>query len=160
MAREVDTRVVEMQFDNKRFEEIARESMSTLEKLKQALNFDNLRNSFKNLSKSAGEVSMDGMDKSLDTVNAKFSALQVVGMTALANITNSAIEAGKKIASALTIDPMRTGFNQYESKIKSMNVLVHALASRNTEEEINQAIEVLYDYANDTIYNTQNMIDT
>ena len=38
MSRTIDSRVVEMQFDNKQFESNVKTSMSTLDKLKQSLN--------------------------------------------------------------------------------------------------------------------------
>ena len=39
MSKQVDERVVSMQFDNRQFESNVKTSMSTLEKLKQSLNF-------------------------------------------------------------------------------------------------------------------------
>ena len=46
-----------------------------------------------------------------------------MGDTALQNITNSAINAGKQIVSALTIDPITTGFSEYELKMNSFRPL-------------------------------------
>ena len=39
MSKTVDKRVVEMEFDNAKFEDGVKESTSSLEKLKEALNF-------------------------------------------------------------------------------------------------------------------------
>ena len=39
MSKTVDERVVSMQFDNRQFESNVKTSMSTLDKLKQSLNF-------------------------------------------------------------------------------------------------------------------------
>ena len=113
MSTTVDQRVVEMRFDNRQFEKNVSTTMSTLDKLKQKLNFKGAADSLENVNAAAKKVNMSGLNNAVDTVHAKFSALQVMGVTALANITNSAVNAGKKIASALTIDPVRTGFQEY-----------------------------------------------
>ena len=113
MSKEVDQRVVSMQFDNKQFESGVQTSMSTIEKLKQSLNFKDSAKSLEGISESAKKVNMSGLSGAIDTVHAKFSALEVIGVTALANITNSAVNAGKRMVSALTIDPIKTGFSEY-----------------------------------------------
>lgn len=53
---------------------------------------------------------MSGMSGGIETVKARFSALQVAGVTALANIANSAVNAGKRLAAAFTIEPIKAGF--------------------------------------------------
>ena len=45
MSNVIDQRVVEMRFDNKQFESNVATSMSTLQKLKQSLNFKSASNS-------------------------------------------------------------------------------------------------------------------
>ena len=109
MSKQVDDRVVSLQFDNKKFEANVSTTMSTLDKLKAKLSFKGAEKGLENISASASKVNMSGLGSGVDAVQAKFSALQVVGVTALANITNSAVNAGKRMLSALTIDPIRTG---------------------------------------------------
>ena len=110
MSTTIDQRVVEMRFDNKHFESNVQTTMSTLDKLKQKLNLSGSAKGLEGISSAAKKVDMSGLSTGIDTVHAKFSALQVMGVTALANITNSAVNAGKRMASALTIDPIKTGF--------------------------------------------------
>ena len=40
MSQQIDNQIVKMQFDNASFEKNVQQSMSTLDKLKQALKFD------------------------------------------------------------------------------------------------------------------------
>ena len=110
MSKTVDERVVEMRFDNKNFEKNVSTSMSTIDKLKQKLHFKGATDGLDNLGKAAKNVNFSPLSRGVETVQAKFSALQVVGTTALVNITNQAINAGKRITSALTIDPIKPGF--------------------------------------------------
>ena len=105
--------VVEMRFDNRQFEQNVATTMSTLDKFKQKLNFRGAGKGLEEIGTAAQKVDMRGLGSGVEAVSAKFSALQVVGITALANITNSAINAGKRIVSALTIDPIKSGFQEY-----------------------------------------------
>ena len=97
MSTTIDERVVEMRFDNKQFESNVATSMSTLEKLKKSLNLTGASKGLEDVGAATKHVDMSGLGGAVDSVKAKFSALQVVGVTALANITNSAINAGKSI---------------------------------------------------------------
>lgn len=52
----VDNRIVEMQFDNKQFEHGVRETMSTLDKLKQSLKLENVDDGFKKLGQASDDA--------------------------------------------------------------------------------------------------------
>lgn len=157
MSKTVDERVVEMRFDNKNFEQNVSTTMSTLDKLKQKLNFKGASSGLENISSAAKKVDMNGLANGVETVRAKFSALDVMGVTALANITNQAINAGKRIASALTIDPVKTGLSEYETKMNAIQVIKANTRGKNTMEDITAALDDLNNYADKTIYNFAQM---
>jgi tape measure domain-containing protein len=132
--------------------------MSTLDKLKQKLNFGGATKGFADIDGAAKKVNMSGLGTAVDTVSTKFSALQVMGVTALANITNSAVNAGKRIVSALTIDPIKTGFSEYETKINSIQTIMSNTASKGTTmADVTRVIDELNTYADKTIYNFAEM---
>ena len=146
MSTTVDSRVLEMRFDNKQFESGVATSMSTLEKLKQKLNL------------SGAAKGMEAIGAGVETIQAKFSALGVVGVTALANITNSAVNAGKRITAALTIDPIKTGLAEYETQINSVQtILANTESKGSTLQDVNRALDELNTYADKTIYNFTEM---
>ena len=158
MSKTIDERVLEMRFDNAQFEKNVAQSMSTLDKLKQKLNFKRANDSLSSLEKASKNVNMTGLNSAVDTVHAKFSALEVMGVTALANITNSAMNAGKRIISALTVDPIKTGFQEYETQINSVQtILANTQNKGSTINDVNKALEELNKYADMTIYNFTEM---
>ena len=153
MSKQVDERVVSMQFDNKQFEKNVSTTLSTIDKLKQALNF-------KGASKGIDETTtgMSGIGSAVQAVSTKFSAMQVMAVTALANITNSAVNAGKRIVSALTIDPIKTGFGEYETQIGAVQtILANTESKGSTLQDVNRALDELNTYADKTIYNFTEM---
>lgn len=160
MSTTIDSRVVEMKFDNRNFESNVRTTMSTLDRLKQSLNLSGATKGLSDISAAAGKTQYPLADLGgvVDKVQAKFSALQVMGVTALANITNSAINAGKNIASALTIAPIKTGFSEYETQINAVQTILANTESKGTTlQQVNSALDTLNTYADKTIYNFTEM---
>ncbi|MEG1525848.1 MAG: hypothetical protein RR475_12660, partial [Clostridia bacterium] len=158
MSTTIDQRVVEMRFDNKRFEDNVQTSMSTLDKLKQSLNLNGAAKGLESIDAAAKKCDMSGLSGAVQTVQAKFSALEVMAVTALANITNSAINAGKKIVSALTIDPIKTGFSEYETQINAIQTILSNTSSKGTTlNQVTAALAELNTYADKTIYNFTEM---
>lgn len=158
MSRAIDSRVVEMQFDNKQFEQNVSTSMSTLDKLKRSLNMEGASKGLENVGAAAKNCDMSGLSGAVETVRIKFSALEVMAVTALANITNSALNAGKKIVSALTIDPIKTGFAEYETQINAIQTVLANTSSKGTTlKDVNEALNELNIYADKTIYNFTEM---
>ena len=155
MSTTIDQRVVEMQFDNKRFESNVATTMSSLDKLKQSLNFSGAAKGFENIDTAARNVDMHGLGTAVETVRTKFSALQVMGVTALSNITNSAVNAGKRILSSLTIDPIKTGFSEYELKMGSIQTIMASTGE--SLETVNRYLNELNEYSDKTIYSFSDM---
>ena len=157
MSKTIDEKVVEMRFDNKHFESNVKESMSTLDKLKQKLNLSGASKSLENLNKSANKVNMNGMTSAIDSVSSRFSALEIMGTTALVNITNSAINAGKRIVSSLTIAPVKDGFSEYELMLNSIQTTMAGTGK--TAEQVEEQLKKLDEYADKTVYSTADMLN-
>lgn len=158
MSRTIDERVVSMQFDNRQFERNVSTSMSTLDKLKQKLNFTGASKGLEDINNTASKMNMSVLSNAVDTVRERFSALEIMGVTALANITNSAVNAGKRIVSALTIDPIKTGFSEYETQINAVQTILANTQSKGTTlTDVNRALDELNTYADKTIYNFTEM---
>lgn len=158
MSRTIDDRVVSLKFDNKQFESNVSTTMSTLDKLKQKLNLPGSTKAFDNISAAAKNVNLSGISNSVETLQAKFSALDVVAVTALANITNSALQAGKNLISSLTIDPITSGFREYELQMNSVQTILANTAHKGVDiDQVTAALDELNAYADKTIYNFAEM---
>lgn len=102
MSKQVDERVVSMQFDNKQFEANVKTSMTTIQKLKQSLNFKDSGKSLENLSKAANEVKFDKLLSGVETLEKRFSAMGIVGMRVIENLTDSAMQMVTKTKNLIT----------------------------------------------------------
>lgn len=98
--------------------------------------------------------------RGVESVTAKFSHLQVVAATALANITNRMVNAGISMAKSLTIDPVTTGFSEYELKMNSIStILANTADEGKTLDDVSKALNELNTYADQTIYNFAQMTE-
>ena len=158
MSREIDDRVVSMQFDNANFERNVKTSMSTLEKLKQALTFKGATKGLAAVESASKKVNFSGMSRAVDEIGVRFNSMQIIATTALANITNAAVETGKRVASAFTIDPVKGGFSEYETQIGAIQTILSNTRHEGTNlEQVNNALDELNTYADKTIYNFTEM---
>ena len=158
MSTTIDQKVVEMKFDNKQFEKGIQTSLSSIDNLKKGLNFEGATKGLDNINNKSKSINMSSLSGAVETVKNKFSALEIMSITALANITNSAVNAGKRIVSALTIDPIKSGFQEYETKINSVQTILANTSSKGaTLEQVNNALDELNHYADMTIYNFTEM---
>ena len=158
MSREVDQRVVEMQFNNAQFERNTKQSLSTIEKLKAALKFDDVGDSFSGITKAAKNVNLEPVSDGANEVYYRFKALDVVAGTVLSNITAKAMTLGWTLTKALTIDPMKSGLAEYETQINSVQTILANTQKEGTNlAQVNAALDELNRYADMTIYNFTEM---
>lgn len=154
----IDERVVEMKFNNSNFERNAKASINTVEQLKQNLNFAEVEKNVVSFEKAMNSFKMDGLYNAVDAVSVKFDAMTVAAITAMQRITNKAIDTGKEIVSALTIKPISTGFQEYETQINAVQTILANTEHQGTNlQQVNDALDELNKYADLTIYNFTQM---
>lgn len=158
MSTTVDERVVEMRFDNKQFEQNIQTSLSSIDKLKRSLNLEGAAKGLETVNDAAQKCNMSPLTNAVETVRVRFSALEVMAITALQNITNSALVAGKNLVSAFTVDPIKSGFEEYETQINAVQTILANTSSKGTTlDQVNNALDELNHYADMTIYNFTEM---
>ena len=157
MSQTVDNRVVELGFNNKEFEQGTKQSLKSLEAMKKGLNFDESSKSIANLSKASKGFSLANMAEGVQGISSRFSTLGIVGMTVIQNLTNAAINYGKKMVSQI-MEPMKMGFSEYETQMNAIQtVLANTESKGTTLEDVNAALNELNTYADKTIYNFTEM---
>lgn len=155
MSTVVDSKVVEMTFDNKQFERETRNTMKTLDQLKKELDFDQSAKSLDKLNKAAQNVDFNGMGKAIDQVSVKLSAMEIIGTTALVNLTNKVVNAGERLVKSMTIDQVTDGWNKYAQKTEAVQTLLNSTGK--SLNEINGYLETLQWYSDETSYGFTDM---
>lgn len=154
----VEDRIVAMKFDNKQFEPAAKTTMSTLDRLKAALNFSGSSKGLNDLQASANKFSLGNLAAGATGVASKFSAMSVVAIAAIASITAKAVDAGIRVAKAFTLEPLKQGFQEYETNLNAVQtILANTQASGANLKDVNRVLQELNTYSDQTIYNFSEM---
>lgn len=159
MSANVDKRIVEMQFDNAQFESGIRTTIKSLDSLEKSLDLrDAATKGFSAVADAAKGLDLNAVSEAVNTVSSRFSTLGIIGTTALQNITTAAMQTGKKLLDSLTIDPIKSGFNEYETQINAIQTILANTSSKGTTlDQVNEALDELNRYADQTIYNFTEM---
>lgn len=155
MSQEIDQRVVEMRFDNAQFEKNSRDTMRTLDKLKEKLSFKGAAKGLEQVQAASENVDFSGMEKGLDTVQAKFSALDVIAFTALQRITDKVISTGEQMVKNLSVDQITSGWDKYNEKTSNVQTIMNATGK--SIDQVNGYLNKLMWYSDETSYSFNEM---
>lgn len=158
MSGVIDENVVSMRWENAQFQKGTQDSLNSLQKLKAGLNLDGAAKSLEGLDAAGKRFSLAGIASGVENISSKFTALGIVGVTALANIANQAVNAGLNLAKSLTVAPIADGFAEYELKMGSIQTILANTARHGTGlAEVTASLDELNTYADKTIYNFGDM---
>lgn len=155
MSREVDSRVVEMRFDNANFEKNTKKTISSIDRLMEKLQFKGAEKGFEKLDAAAKDVDFATMQTSLDRLESKFSSLNIVATTALVNITNKFVDAGEKLVKSLSIDQAVSGWDKYTEKTSNVQTIMNATGK--SIDQVNGYLNKLMWYSDETSYSFSEM---
>lgn len=155
MSQEVDSRVVEMRFDNANFEKKTKQTISTIDRLMEKLQFKGAEKGFEKLDAAAENVDFATMQTSLDRLESKFSNLNIVATTALVNITNKFVDAGEKLVKSLSIDQVASGWDKYTEKTSNVQTIMNATGK--SIDQVNGYLNKLMWYSDETSYSFSEM---
>lgn len=152
---EVVKNVVQMVFDNAGFEKNANTTLETLEKLKEALKFEEAAKGISNIGSSIKGLSMESFYNSVDKVQGGFNALEVVAIRVLQNITDKIQGMASNMLNAATLQPLKDGFAEYELQMNSVQTIMSSTGE--TVGKVNAYLDELNEYADRTIYSFSDM---
>ena len=155
MSREVDERVVSMQFDNKQFETNVATTMSTLDKLEAKLNFKGASKALDELDASANKVDLSHMGNAVESIEVKFSAMSVAAIAAINRIVNKAFDAGEKLIKSLSIDQITAGWTKYADKTTAVQTILAATGE--SMEYVNEQLSKMNWFTDETSFNFTDM---
>lgn len=104
----IDDRIVNMKFNNAQFQQGIAETNASLDTLSKSLKLNGATSGIDGVQKAANRFSLENMRSALENISSKFNIFGAVGFTIIQNLTNTVVDAGKRMASAL-IDPIVQG---------------------------------------------------
>ena len=149
MSQQIDNQIVKMQFDNASFEKNAQQSMSTLDKLKQALKFDKVNMTPLQSAFAETEATATKAGFHIQDVWQKMSSIIEQ------EIAQKVVNAGKKILNALSFEGINDGFKEYELKMGSIQTIMAGTGE--SLATVNRYLDDLNTYSDKTIYSFSDM---
>lgn len=167
MSKSVDERVVEMRFDNAKFEKNVQTSLGTLDKLKSALNFDKSTKSIEGMQRSFASIDFSKFANNVQAIADRFSTFGIVGDQVIRRITDGFLNLGNtivKTAKELSIDQIAAGWSKYGEKTSAVQTIMAATAKDFTDtgvqmEYVNDQLDKLNWFTDETSYNFLDMVN-
>lgn len=104
--------------------------------------------------------SMEELGNTTNAVGQKFSALNSLVQGIFLNLGSKIADFGTKMVKTLTLDPITTGFQEYELKTNSISTILANTAEKGeTLDTVTAALDELNTYSDQTIYNFAQMTD-
>lgn len=155
MSQSVDTRVVQLDFDNADFKAKVKDTLSELAQMGEMLSKGVDVKGIQNAAAVSNNMKLDGISTAIDQVNQKFSLMGIMALNVFNRISNAAIDLGNKLVRAFAIDPVKQGFEEYELKMGSVQTMMNS--SGESLETVNGYLADLNTYADKTIYSFSDM---
>jgi tape measure domain-containing protein len=162
MSTTVDNRVVQMRFDNEEFEKKASKSLSTLDRLKNALKFSGTSKNLDKVNESFKEVDANPLLKAIEGINGGFTTM-VAKATLVNRATNALIDTTKRFVNSMTLDQVNAGWDKYAEKTSAVQTIMSATSKdfKDTGVQmnyVNSQLEKLNWFTDETSYNFTEMV--
>lgn len=162
MSTSVDNRVVSMRFDNEEFEKKATKSISTLDKLKNALNFSGATKDIDDVNKSFKEVDANPLLNAITGINSGFTSM-IAKATIVNRMTNALIDSTKRFVESMSVNQVNAGWDKYAEKTSAVQTIMAATAKdfNDTGKQmayVNGQLEKLNWFTDETSYNFTDMV--
>lgn len=146
----VDSRIVQMQFENSQFEKGIRESLKSIDDLEKKLEFKDAEKSLAALQKAGDSFSLASMADGIEKIGEKFSVLGVIGKRVLEDLTDSAVRMGEQFIKSITTDQITAGWDKYANKTQAVQTIIAATGK--DIEYVDAQLERLAWFTDETSY--------
>lgn len=151
----IDERIVQMRFNNDQFQKGIQDTTQSLAGLSDKLKFEGTKTGLTQLSNQMDNLNLNNLSSSVDTIATKFPSFIAAANIALGGLVSQAVNAGLSMAKSLTLQPIISGYQDYNSKLTSIQTITAATGK--SIEEVEKYFNVLDTYADKTIYNLTDM---
>lgn len=159
MSNSIDSRVVEMKFNNSDFARGVASTLNDLKKLKDGMKLEGATKGLDALNAKSSHINLSGLQNGISTLTSKFSAMGVIGVAALASIATKGIQVGAQLVNSLALGPLKSGLEEYETNLNSIQTILAntGLEGKSGLGQVNAALNDLNHYSDQTIYNFSEM---
>ena len=159
----VEEDVVKLSIDKTGLEKGTNESISLIDKLKNALNFDSSIKSLKNLQNSTNNIDLSGVERAVEQVTSKFTIMEVAARRTIERVVDRIENFTVKEFKSLTVDNVAAGWEKYGNKTTAVQTIMAATAKQFSDtgqqmEYVEEQLERLSWFTDETSYKFVDMV--
>lgn len=165
-SKDVETKVVQVRFDNQKFEKNIKATIKSTEALDKSLQFKGSREGIKELSKSIENLDTSRIAKDVDDIDKQTRSLtisfkELLKIKVLSRIIDSITNSTMNMLKAMTgVGNIKAGWDAYnESLTTTGGILNQVQRDGYGLTDVTDALEKLRWYADETSYSFQTMSD-
>lgn len=149
----IESRILEMRFDNEQFEGAAKESLETLSALKNSLDSSITTDAFDELDRAARAVDLSGIQAGIEVLTDRFSTLGIVGMRVIENLTDGLMNTLRRGLNYVT-DTIVSGGYQRAQNIEQARFQLQGLIgeAEDADKKVQDVMDAAMKSVNDTAY--------
>lgn len=155
----IDERVVNLKFNNQEFEARTKTTLNSLTSLNKGLKLEGAAKGLNNITTAANNVNLKNISNGVSKIASQFRLLRSAALIAFATIVRQATYSAEHILASFTIDPIKAGFENYETQINAIRTILSNTGLKGKEglAQVNGVLKQLNVYANQTVYNFSEM---
>ena len=153
----IDERVVSLKMNNKQFLSAMKESVSSMDKLKESLKMQGAADGLARVGEIAKNTTLGDIANKALEIGKNMTVMQGLGVAAFGGIGAAAVSAGSQFVSGF-FNTIKDGFNEYELKMRSIQTILANTAEKGTTlTEVKASLADLNTYADKTVYSFSDM---
>ena len=159
MPGNVDTRVVQMQFENRQFEKNIAKSQKSIEDLKEAMDFEETSRGLEKFTRATERLNFGTLEGNLQRLADKFTGIGNAGEYVISRIRASIEGAARELeyfVKSLTTSQISVGEDKYNQLNKAVMAIVSS--GKYTEEQAYSVMERAQLYTDQTSHSFQTMV--
>lgn len=154
-----DTRIMELQFENREFERNIAKSQKSIEDLKEAMDFEETSRGLNKFSDGLRGLEFRGLTDNIQKLTDKFTGLGNAGEYVLSRIRAGIEGTAAKIeqfVKGISLDQIPIGQGKYDALNKSVQTII--AGGKYSEEEAYSTMKRVMTYTSQTSHNFQTMV--
>ena len=158
MSRNIEQRILELEFRNKQFEEAARETMATLQRLEQSLQFKDSSKGVSALQRIINSINFHPLKSGIAEIQKGFTwAYDEIKRGFFLKMGADVEGLASKMLDLFGWSHVSAGFDKYESEIGSIQTIINTTGK--STEEVMKYTEKLRWFTDETSYYYDDMIN-
>lgn len=155
----MDNRIIQMQFDNAKFERNIAQSQKSIEDLKEAMDFEETSRGLRRFSQGLDGLNFSGLTDNLQRLTDKFTGLGDAGEYVLSRIRSAFENTARGVESlikSISIDQITVGQGKYDALNKSIQTII--ADGQVSEDQAYKVMERVMAYTDQTSHNYSTMV--